>query len=89
MTTQETVENVDATFDPEAAHRPSGLWGVHSKRDDRPYLRAWAKSEAAGEALIVELKKADQNPANTYWTLELTVGEVAGLKHTGFIPKEA
>ncbi len=77
-------------FDPEAAVKPSKLWAVHSESDGKPYIRRWAKSETEASALIPELKKTDALAAtNTYWVTQLTVGEVAGLKHTGFIPKDA
>lgn len=86
MSQPDIIEN----YDPEAVQKPSQLWAVHSESDGKPYIRRWAKSEAEATGLIPELKKTDALAAtNTYWVTQLTVGEVAGLKHTGFIPKDA
>jgi hypothetical protein len=84
------MSDVIQDWDPEASVKPSNLWAVHSESDGKPYIRRWAKSEADAQAFIPELKKTDALAAtNTYWVTQLTVGEVTGFKHTGFIPKDA
>ena len=79
-----------AEHDEDAAVQPSNLWSVHSEAEGRPYIRAWAKSEAEATQKMAELKARDPNAAkNRYFLVRLTRGQVEGLKQTGFIPKDA
>ncbi len=68
---------------------PSPLWSVHSESDGMPMMRAWARSEDEAKTVLEELKSADDDASAEYWVLQLTHGEVAQFKASGFIPEDA
>ena len=66
------------------------FWGVHSEKDGKPALRAWAKSEAEAKALVEQIKRSDADQAeDDYWVDQLSPRAVAGFKDSGFIPADA
>jgi hypothetical protein len=66
---------------------PSALWSVHSEKDGRPAICAWAASKADAEAKMAAL--AATNAGYRYWVVQLTLGQVEDYKNMGFIPKGA
>lgn len=66
------------------------FWGVHSEKDGKPVLRAWAPSEAEANALIEQIKAADaDHPDDEYFVTELSERSVRMFKDSGFIPADA
>ncbi len=65
----------------------SSFWSVHSEREGRPAICAWAVSKADAEAKMAAL--AAGNTDYRYWVQQLTFGQVEDYKMMGFIPKDA
>ena len=73
----------------EQAEELGHLWAVHSTKDDRPVMRAWATSEAEAKQKADELKRTDPVPDDRYWTTRLTKHQIEAFKGNGFIPPNA
>lgn len=67
----------------------STFWGIHSEKDGKPVIRAWAKSEAEANALVAKIKAGDPTPEDEYWVTPLSERSVAMFKDSGFIPADA
>ncbi|MBN2362335.1 MAG: hypothetical protein JXR83_22975 [Deltaproteobacteria bacterium] len=65
------------------------LWAVHSTKDERPVLRAWAASEEEAQKKAEQFKRSDPVPDDEYWTTRLTKRQINALKGNGFIPPNA
>jgi hypothetical protein len=71
------------------AEAQKNFWGVHSEKDGKPVIRAWAKSEAEANALVGKIKAGDSIPEDEYWVTPLSERSVAMFKESGFIPADA
>jgi len=64
----------------------SGIWSVHSERDNKPMLRGFSKTETSANDLLKTLRAEDNDADETeYWVLELTENEVADFSNAGML----
>jgi hypothetical protein len=64
------------------------LWSVHSSKDERPVMRAWAKTKAEAERLMQDLQRQDGGREDAYWLLELDGKAIAKYQAMGMIPRD-
>ena len=65
------------------------FWSVHSKKDDKPCYRGWAKSEDEAKALAEQLRQEDGDSEDAYWVIQMTKNELDTFRAQGEIPADA
>ena len=72
---------------PEREELGTGLWAIHSEKDECPMMRGWARSEAEAQRMLEAIKASDAEPEDEYWIMEMTEAEVVTHRAVGLIPE--